>query len=201
MTKNTSRLITGLVLLILAATSLTMLEKPVEKGQGEAAIGGDFSLTDQSGKTVRDADFRGKTMLVFFGFTHCPDICPVTAATLGGLLKSLGDRAEKLAVLFITVDPARDTPETLKAYLENFDPRIIGLTGSDEQIRQAASAYKAYYEAPAAAGHGDHGDHGGGMVNHSGFIYLMDRDGKYVRHFPYDASEQDIAAALQPLLK
>ena len=180
------------------------------QSEGKALIGGDFTLTNQDGAVVRDADFRGRVMLVFFGFTHCPDICPVTSATFAQLLTQLGDDANKIAPIFITVDPARDTPEVMKNYFANIDSRIIGLTGSPEDIAKVASTYKAYFSAPEAGGHGEHEDghdehsahHDAGnyMVNHSGFVYLMDKNGHYVTHFAYDAPAETMAAEIKKLL-
>jgi protein SCO1/2 len=212
-----------------------------ESGGGTAAIGGEFVLVDRHAKPVKDADFRGRLMLVFFGFTHCPDICPITAKSLSDTLGLLGDKADQLAPIFISVDPQRDTPEVLTEYFSNFDPRIIALTGSADQIKQAAGAYKAYYakaepeeemaedptrppvaepdmdippeQAMPAAGSAEvkaedapqaHApmQHGGDyMVDHSGYIYLMDREGKYVKHFPYDTTPEALAQALTPYLK
>ena len=165
-----------------------------EKSEGVAFVGGDFNLINQDGKAVNNKDFRGKIMMVFFGFTSCPDICPVTSATFAKVLGSLGDKADSVAPIFISVDPETDTPEVLKEYLGNFDKRIIGLTGTQEQVTQAASAYKAYF-AKATNSEGNE------TVDHSGFIYIMDKNGKYVKHFPYDASAQDVAAAVTELLK
>ncbi len=160
-----------------------------EQGTGIAQIGGDFLLVNQDGKTVSSADFRGRVSLVFFGFTHCPDICPVTTATMAKILASLGDKADGVAPIFITVDPKNDTPEVLKSYLANFDPRIIGLTGTDAQISAAADAYKAYFSA------------NGDAVDHSGFIYLMDKNGVYFQHFAYDESAETIVDAVRKLLE
>lgn len=162
-------------------------QEALAQAQGEAQIGGDFTLTDTSGKTVKDQDFRGRIMLVFFGFTHCPDICPTTLGILSDALQKLGPKAEQVAPIFISVDPERDTPQTIKSYLSNFDAHFIGLTGTPEQVKVAARAYKAYY--------GKSPD--GGSVNHSGFIYMMDKQGKYVQLFPYDAPAQDIAQAVE----
>ncbi len=171
----------------------------------QADVGGAFSLTDQDGKPVTDADFRGRVMLVFFGFTHCPDICPVTVASLASALEMLGEQASAVAPIFITVDPARDTPEVIKTYLGNADSRIIGLTGTEEQITQAAAAYKAYFSAPEPAEH-EHGEEGGheepeATVDHSGFVYLMGKDGKYIRHFSYDVPAADLADAVRKVLE
>lgn len=178
----------------------------------EAAIGGTFSLTDQENKQRSSVDFKGKLMLVFFGFTHCPDICPVTVSTFSSLMELLGDKADQLAPIFITVDPARDTPAVMKDFLSNFDKRIVGLTGSKDDIKAVADAYKAYYSETkkpaeenkvdhAAMGHAPPAVEDNYFVDHSGYIYLMDRDGKYVQHFSYNVSEQELADTLKPLLQ
>lgn len=163
-----------------------------------AAIGGAFTLTDQHGKQVSDADFRGKVMLVFFGFTHCPDICPVTVATLSNVMKELGGAADKVAPVFITVDPRRDTSQAMKAYLANFDPRIAGLSGTPKAIKQAASAYKVYFSETGGADKKPGEDY---MVNHSSIVYMMGTDGSYARHFSYDAPASEIVAAIKGYLK
>lgn len=183
-------------------------------GQGEALVGGDFTLTDQDGKTVQEADFRGRVMLVFFGFTDCPDICPVTVASLSKMMTLLGDNANQVAPIFITVDPQRDTPEVLKNYLANFDKRIVALTGTPDDIKKVAELYKVYFsktampmDEKASAGHNaHHGDHDESnaddyAVNHSGMIYLMGKDGKYIRLFPYNADAQEIATAVLRVLE
>jgi protein SCO1 len=182
-------------------------------------IGGGFTLTDHDGKTVKDTDYRGRVMLVFFGFTHCPDICPLTSRTLSEVMTGLADQAGQVAPLFITVDPARDTPQVLKTYFANVDKRITGLTGTPEQVKAVAEVYKAYYskaepeeelpaeddaEAHHPDGHGAHGsDHHGGdyNVNHSGYVYLMGKDGVYVKHFPYDVPAADVIAAVRQYLQ
>lgn len=183
------------------------------------AIGGAFTLTDQLGRVRTDMDFRGKVMLVFFGFTNCPDICPVTVATLSSLMELLGDKAGQVVPVFITVDPERDTPQVMKEYLKNFDSRIIALTGPKDDIKKVSDAYKVYYSTrqdtedepdDEHGGHGgaDHSAHGvtggkgdGYQVDHSGYIYVMDQDGNYVQHFPYNVSEQELADELKPFLK
>ncbi|MFO0389134.1 MAG: SCO family protein [Alphaproteobacteria bacterium] len=188
-----------------------------EDATGEARIGGAFTLTDQIGRVRTDMDFRGKVMVVFFGFTHCPDICPVTIATLSSLMELLGDKAAQVAPIFITVDPKRDTSEVMKTYLQNFDSRIIGLTGSNKSIKNTVDAYKAYYstrfkkeeendtEPTVEKAHPDaHAGHDAGdnyLMDHSGYIYVMDKEGRYVKHFPYNVSEQELADELKPFLK
>jgi protein SCO1 len=176
---------------------------------GTAAIGGAFSLTDQNGREVKDTDFRGRVMLVFFGFTHCPDICPVTTKNLSNLMEQLGAKADQVAPIFISVDPERDTPAVMKDYMANFDSRMVALTGSREQVEKAVSAYKVFAakvepkaeDSHDADHHGGHHDAMDYQVNHSGYIYLMDQHGQYVTHFQYDAKPEDMAKILQPLLK
>jgi protein SCO1/2 len=112
---------------------------------GEALIESEFSLIDHTGKPMTDEDFEGKWQLVFFGFTYCPDVCPTTLNDVSIVLEELGAEADQLQPLFITVDPERDTPEVMAEYVANFDPRIVGLTGSPEQIEQATQAFRAYY--------------------------------------------------------
>lgn len=179
-----------------------------ETGTGTPAIGGDFTLTDQNGKIVHASDYRGKLMLIYFGYTHCPTICPVSVGNMSKAMDMLGAKADDVAPLFITVDPARDTPAVLKSYLSSFNKHITGLTGTDAQIKTVAADYKAYFARQGAGwseekpGHMDMHDHAENyLVNHSGFIYLMDKDGRYVQLFPYNASPQDIAASITSSLK
>ncbi len=181
-------------------------------GQSEVQIGGPFTLTDQNGATVQESEFRGRLMLVFFGFTHCPDICPVTVATISKTMALLGDKAEQVAPIFITVDPKRDTPEVMKEYLANFDKRFVGLSGTQEQITAVEAAYKAYAAKaapPEEADHDhdahDHDAHGDGdadyTMDHSAYIYLMDKNGTYSKIFPYTTPEQDLARAVEHALE
>lgn len=187
------------VLFLILAVSTTYIyvknESPADqnphKSTGQAAIGGAFSLTDQNGKPVTEQDFRGKYMLVFFGFTSCPDVCPVAGHTMGEAMKKISDaQRAKLAMLFITVDPQRDTPEVLKKYLANFDERIVGLTGSDEKVKAAESAYKVYSAVHKKPGEKDYG------IDHSSYMYLMDTDGTYIAHFPHDVPLDKLVESL-----
>lgn len=166
-----------------------VIDATAQISETKADIGSDFILTNQDNTQVAAKDFNGRLMLVFFGFTRCPDICPVTTATYAKILELLGDKASSVAPIFISVDPANDTPEVLKKYLANFDSRIIGLTGTDEQIKQVTNGYKAFYSK--------HDD----KMDHSGYIYLMDKSGVYTKHFAYDASAEEITAAITELLK
>jgi protein SCO1/2 len=142
-------------------------------------IGGAFSLVDTNGKRVTDADFRGKLMLVFFGYTHCPDVCPTGLQQAADVLAKLGPDAGDVVPVFISVDPARDTPAVMKSYVENFDPRIVGLTGDPAEVASAAKAYRVYFRK---AGSGE--DY---SVDHSAFVYLMDRHGKFITNFMFNA--------------
>jgi len=165
------------------------------RGLGEALIGGPFSLTDQDGKRRSDADFRGKLMLVNFGYTNCPDICPLGMALMAEVLDKLGADASKLQPIFITVDPARDTAPVLKDYIAHFSDRIVGLTGTKEEIAAAAKAYRVYYKV-----HGDPATNPNYPVDHSGFLYLMNRDGKFVTHFMHDTPADRVAETIRKSL-
>ncbi|WP_448329661.1 SCO family protein [Sulfitobacter sp. M13] len=141
---------------------------------GEANIRSEFSLVDHHGQAVTQEDFAGRWQLVFFGFTHCPDICPTSLAYMDNVLELLGPDADQIAPLFVTVDPERDTPEVLKDYVANFHPQLIGLTGSQDQIAKATDAFKVYNEKlPAKTGPHRY------TVAHAGHFYLMNRDGGF----------------------
>lgn len=209
-----NKFLTLAVLAMLAVTSVSLFATkennnslPADNGTGKAAIGGNFTLTDTKGKQVSDSDFRGKYMLVFFGFTSCPDVCPLTMATLSRSWELLGKDGDKIAPVFITVDPKRDTPEHLGEYLKNFTVPAVGLTGTEAQIKDASDAYKAFYsEVPNKEEEEHHGGghHEGGKahdhgynVEHSSFLYLMDKKGEYVAHFPYTIAPEDLTKQLK----
>ena len=154
-------------------------------------IGGPFKLMNDKGQPVTDAAYRGRWMLVFFGYSNCPDECPLTLQKMAAALKELGPMADRIAPLFVTVDPARDTPARLASYLENFDTRIVGLTGSDEQVAAVAKAYRVYY-AP-----GQNEQSGPDLISHSTFLYLMNPDGKLAALFSQDITADKLAAALR----
>jgi cytochrome oxidase Cu insertion factor (SCO1/SenC/PrrC family) len=157
-------------------------------------IGGPFNLIDDKGHAVTDADYRGRCMLIFFGYSNCPDECPLTLQKMATVLAALGPLADRIVPLFITVDPAHDTPSKLTEYLGNFDTRITGLTGSSEQIAAAAAAYRIYY-SPA-----EHEQSGADLVSHSTFIYLMNPAGKLDALFSQDAETDTLATALRARL-
>jgi protein SCO1/2 len=140
-------------------------------------IGGQFTLTDQHGKTRSDAEFRGKLMIVYFGFTFCPDVCPTDLMAITQALDALGSKAESIQPIFITIDPERDT-KVLADYVKAFHPSLIGLTGPPVTIRQVANSYKAYYRKVEDERNGEY------SIDHSGVIYLMGRNGEYLGFMP-----------------
>ncbi len=158
---------------------------------GEALIGGPFELTDQNGNTVTDQSFKGRLMLIYFGFTYCPDACPTALGVMSAALDKLDVAADRVAPILITVDPERDTPEVLKEYVGAFHPRMVGLTGTREQIAQAAKAYRVFYQKAPGATSDEY------LMDHTLLIYLMDADGKYVAHFGPDATPDQVAAEIR----
>jgi protein SCO1/2 len=152
-------------------------------------LGGPFTLTDQNGEKRSDSEFRGKYMLIFFGYTFCPDVCPTTLAVMAAALDKMGSGADRIAPIFISVDPERDKPEVLKAYLSAFGPRFVGLTGTEEEIAATAKAYRVYVQS-----HKDEGQNY--TVDHSGVVYLMDKSGAFLANYSLDASPDKLAADL-----
>jgi len=161
-------------------------------GPAVSSIGGPFTLTASNGKTVTQKDFAGEPTLIFFGYTHCPDVCPATLFELSEALRALGPD-KKAAALFITVDPERDTPEVLKDYLSSFDPRIVGVTGKRDQIDPVLKEFRVY--SRKIAGEGD--DY---TMDHTALVYLMDKQWRFVRPFRLDRKPQEAAAELSKYL-
>jgi protein SCO1/2 len=158
-------------------------------------VGGPFSLIDGDGRPVTDQTWHGKYMLVYFGYTYCPDVCPTTLTNLSDALDKLGAKADRLQPLFVTVDPKRDTPPVVKQYAAAFGPRIIGLTGSAEQIAAAAKAYRVYYaEHRTGPGPDDY------SMDHSSVLYLMGPDGRFIAPLRADLTGPEMAAALTKLM-
>jgi protein SCO1/2 len=154
-----------------------------------APIGGPFALTDHTGRRVTEADYAGYYLLVFFGYTSCPDVCPTTLNTVALTMQALGDRAGRVQPLFVTIDPERDTPKVLAEYVALFDAGIVGLTGTPEEIAAVAKAYRAYYrKAPVE------GDPDNYLMDHSTILYLMAPDGSYLGIFDHDEPPDAIAA-------
>jgi len=151
-------------------------------------VTGEFNLVGGDGQPVSDTDFRGEWLLIFFGYTHCPDVCPTSLSTMALIMDELGDDAAALQPLFISVDPARDTPKVVAAYVAAFHPRIIGLTGSEQQVAAAAKSHRAYFaKVPSSDGAASGEEY---AVDHSAHLYLMDPDGVYATVFsPTDTVE------------
>ncbi len=170
---------------------LSAPEKPQSNSYGKALIGGAYQLTDHTGQLVHHSDFHGKYQLVYFGFTYCPDICPTTLMIISNALNNIGALAEEVTPVFITVDPERDNVDVMAQYVSNFHEKLIGLTGTAEDIKTAADAYKVYYnKVPMKDSATDY------VVDHSGFLYFMDRQGNYMMHFPHNVSEQELTDAM-----
>ncbi|HEY4343095.1 MAG TPA: SCO family protein [Parvibaculum sp.] len=200
MTRNrTLALIAILIVAIVAAVWLwragdgtTVQGKSGQAGQaqgsGKALIGGPFTLTDQSGKKVTEADFKGKYMLIYFGFTFCPDVCPTELQVMAGATSKLGPKAGEVQPIFVTIDPERDTPDVLAKYVKQFDPRLIGLTGTPEQIARIAKEYRVFYEKVK-----DDESSSDYTMDHSSVAYLMGPDGKFLTFFPPGVSPEEMA--------
>lgn len=196
----------GLVFLAIAAGLLVgVLASEIWRRSGDGSsslaqalspsptIGGPFALVDQNGRTRTSAEFRGKLMLVYFGYTYCPDVCPTELQTMSAALDLLGEGAREVVPIFITVDPERDTPEQLKLYAESFHPSLVALTGAPDRIGEAARAYKVYVSKGKATGD----DY---LVDHSSYLFLMGRDGRYAQHFLPNATPEAIVAAIKAKL-
>ncbi|MBI1238898.1 MAG: redoxin domain-containing protein [Alphaproteobacteria bacterium] len=180
---------------ILAGLGLTLLLPAGAPPQAPTAasapvpIGGPFTLVGGDGLTVTDADFRGRFMLVFFGFTHCPDVCPTALEEMGRTLETLGEDSKRVTPVFISVDPERDTPDMVQDYVAFFDTRIVGLTGSDAQIDAVAKAYKVYHEKVEIEG--------GYTVDHTALTYLMGPDGTFRQLFRPQETPEERAKAIK----
>lgn len=163
-----------------------------------STVGGSFALIDQFGQPRTDDDFRGQYMLVFFGFTNCPDICPVELQTMSDALDLLGADAAKVTPIFITVDPARDSPELLHDYVANFHPRLVALTGSADAIGAVAKSYRVFYaKATGANAPADPADY---IMDHTAIVYLMAPDGEYLTHFSPGTKAEAMAQGVRERL-
>ncbi|WP_029354342.1 SCO family protein [Bosea sp. 117] len=177
----------------IVAATLAMLPRASQQVSGPVAVGGPFQLVDQDGHAVTQDSFSGGPFLVFFGFTHCPDICPTTLFDMSQMLDALGPDARKVAGLFVTVDPERDTPEVMKSYISSFHPAIRGLTGSPEQVAAALKAYRVYARKVPTQG----GDY---TMDHTAVVYLMGRDGAFIAPFNLKRPPAEAAADLRRYL-
>jgi len=185
------------VLVIAAGVLLALALRETPRGAAgtalASAIGGQFQLIDQNGKPFSDANLKGKWHLIFFGYTHCPDACPTALNEMSLALDRLGIKRDEVGVVFITVDPERDTPDVLKSYVQSFDAPIVALTGSPEAVAQAAKAYRVFYaKHPRADGDYD--------MDHSAVIYVMNPEGRFTATFTPDSSADAIVQRLQKLI-
>jgi protein SCO1 len=179
---------------IMFATVL-MMGGPSLTAPSSVTIGGPFTLTASDGTTVTDQTYRGRWLLVFFGYSSCPDVCPTALFTIATALQKLGPDAAKLQPIFITVDPQRDTPQVLEEYIRSFDQRIVGLTGTSDQIAAAAREYGAYYVRHHTGSAGE--DY---AIAHSSYLYLMDPRGQFVRGVDAGTSADHLAEMLRELM-
>jgi protein SCO1/2 len=163
------------------------------RAQAAASLGPSFELTDHNGRPFSNAALAGLPYAVFFGFTHCPDVCPTTLLEISNVLQRLGADADRLKVVFVTVDPERDTPEQLRQYLDSFDPRIIGLTGSEQQIAAVAKGWNAFHNK-IPEGDGTY------TVVHSAYVYLMDRNNRLTGTMGFQDTEDEQVAKLKVLI-
>ncbi|HKQ27392.1 MAG TPA: SCO family protein [Burkholderiales bacterium] len=161
---------------------------------GKALVGGPFSLTDQWGKPRSLAEYRGKVVVLYFGYTFCPDVCPTDLAAIGAMLRSLGPQSAEVQPIFVTLDPERDTPEALRDYVAAFHPAFVALRGSDAQTRRVATSFKVFYEKvplPQSKAY---------LVDHMAFIFLLDRNGEYVAFFPPGTKPERMAVMVRQAL-
>ena len=197
---KTSLVLCGLGLIVILGLLVRELAGNPTPPQPKVDIGGAFSLVNQDGQNVTEADFAGKPILVFFGFTYCPDVCPLSLDLLGAALDKLAETAPETAArlqpVFISVDPARDTPAQMKDYLSYFHPSLTGLTGSRAQIDAVKKAFRVY-----AARAKDTDANGHYNVDHSSLFYLMDGDNRYLAHFTHNLTPTQLAAGLAAKLK
>lgn len=194
--------VAGLALLVAAGIAVLAVQVieggPNEAGGllGQPTVGGPFELVDGDGRTVTEKDFAGRPMVVYFGYTYCPDVCPTELIAIADALDLMPpDEAARIQPVFVTVDPERDTPEVMKDYVGAFYPTMVGLTGTAAQLREAAKAYRVYYARQEPASEGSPY-----LMAHSSFIYVMDANGRYVRHFSMGAAPEEIAAGLREVL-
>jgi protein SCO1/2 len=179
-------LVLGLLIMFWAMGGVSKVAQP-------AAIGGPFQLTDQNGKAVTDKSLKGKPTLIFFGYTHCPDVCPTSLFEISEVLRALGKDADKVNAYFVSVDPERDTQAAMKDYLSSFDPHLKGLTGDPESVAKVLSAYRVYAKKVPLKD----GDY---TMDHTALIYLMDRDGHFVAPFNLKRTPEEAAKDLKRYL-
>jgi cytochrome oxidase Cu insertion factor (SCO1/SenC/PrrC family) len=188
-------MIFGLVTLLLAAALggyALWSSRSMTTSSGVALVGGPFTMVNHKGETVTDLTFRGKPMLVFFGFTYCPDICPTELQVMTAAIADLGEAGKDIQPVLVTIDPARDTPAVLASYVSNFGDNVVGLTGSDAQVAKIAKAYRVFYTKQD-----NPKDPGNYSMDHSSIIYLMGENGKFIKHFSYTTDAKALASGLK----
>jgi cytochrome oxidase Cu insertion factor (SCO1/SenC/PrrC family) len=180
-------------LLVALAWQWGFISSAGREGQssGIARIGGPFALTDQNSQPRSKKDFAGRLMLIYFGYSYCPDACPTALQVMSSALQALGPKASDVQPIFITIDPARDNPAHLKDYVENFFPGMVGLTGSEDAVKKAADAYRVYYRK---ATDGDSTEY---LMDHSSIVFLMGRDGNYLTHFTHQTPPAKMADVIR----
>ena len=179
-------LVVGLLIVFWAMGGVSKVAQP-------AAIGGPFQLTDQHGKAVTDKNLKGKPTLIFFGYTHCPDVCPTSLFEISEVLRAMGKDADKVNAVFISVDPERDTPATMKDYLSSFDPHLEGLSGDPAETAKVITSYRVYAKKVPTKD----GDY---TMDHTALIYLMDREGRFVSPFNLKRTPEEAAVELKRYL-
>lgn len=186
----------GLALVAIIAffqMSGSVSQSPSVTSSGKALIGGHFSLIDHTGKRVSEKDFLGQYLLVYFGYTYCPEVCPTTLQSISNAMDLLGEQADDVTPLFITVDPERDNREQLAEYVSNFHKRTVGLTGTKDELREVSKAYRVYIKKVISEDAVD--------FDHSSLTFLMDRDGTYITHFAYGVQGDVMAKKIKSIYK
>ena len=193
MTPYLKTLASGFVLALFAILAYLAYANFAGSGNNAGVIGGSFALVDQNGKAVTDKDFKGRWLIVYFGYTHCPDACPTALNTIGEAIDQLGPKRGLVTPIFITIDPARDTAAVLKSYVASFGPEFVGLTGSDSAIASAEQAYHVYAAKHPTAD-------GGYDMDHSSVLYVMDPKGGFVTNFADEIDPETLANRLKSLI-
>ena len=190
----TAFLLAALVLCGVLGYNLFMRHFASDGSTGTALVGGPFTLTDQDGKQVTEQTYKGKLMLIYFGFTYCPDACPTALGVMGAALDKLDVAGDRVMPMLISIDPDRDTPAVMKDYVGNFHPRMAGLTGTPEQVAAVAKAYRVFYAKAPGATPDDY------VMDHTSLIYLMDGEGNYLTHFGPQATPDQVADEIRKRL-
>ena len=185
------RIVATVLAVVLVGLAAFLLTNPSQRPRG-ALIGGPFALEDGTGKTVSDQTLRGKPFLVYFGYTHCPDVCPTELARISDILGKMGDKT--IPTLFITVDPERDTPKVMQDYVSSFNPAVIGLSGSPQAVEATEKTFRVYARKGQKQPDGDY------SMDHSSIVYLMDKNGAFVEAFNVERSPADAAKELETYL-